>query len=280
MLFVAATLLAGGVAASEEEAAPLETRDCPAVPGIETVLSSARVILIGELHGTVESPAFVAAVACRALESGRSVRVGLEWVETESDRVEAYLQSDGGPPARSALLAGAIWQERGQAQYGATSAAMLELLDSLRERVGSGSNLGVFLFNRFGTASSDRERLMAEALGRQLAASPDDLFVVLTGNIHSRLAPGTPWDPDYQPMGLLLQQALPDLDIVSLDVAHAGGSAWMCVSGESCGARRQGPRGEAGPRFAISLDEEIQSYGHHGRYFVGEIHASPPAVSE
>lgn len=278
LLCVTAVLLVPGAASAQPPAA--ESR-CPEVPGLESLLASARVVLVGELHGTVQSPAFVAAVACRALDAGRSVIVGLEWVDAESERVETYLSSDGGAEARSALLAGEIWQARGQAQYGATSQAMLELLESLRGLAGGEGDLSVYLFNRFGGSGSERERLMAGALGERLTSAPNDLFVILTGNIHSRVARGTPWNPDYEPMGYLLRQAHPDLAIVSLDVAHAGGSAWLCVAGEPCGTRRQPPRGEAGAaRFAISFGAEIQPHGHHGRYFVGAIEASPPAVPD
>ncbi len=261
------------------EARPAEELDCSPVPGAEQVLERAGVVLVGEIHGTVESPAFVAALACQTLRAGKSVTVGFELEESEEARFSAYLASDGSAAARAALLAGRPWQATGQGQYGATSEAMLALLESLRLLRRQGRPVSFALFNRTDRSSSqDRDRKMARTLGALVERSPADLFLALTGNIHSRLAPGTPWDPDYEPMGFLLRRDNPGLRVVSLDVSHAGGSAWLCTP-EACGVRGMGARVEHGQElFAIALQDELQADGHHGRYFAGEIHASPPAV--
>jgi hypothetical protein len=252
---------------------------CPPVPGAARLLERADLILVGEIHGTVESPAFVAALACQTLRAGESVTVGFELVESEKSRFSAFLASDGGAAARAALLAGPPWQATGQGQYGATSEAMLALLDSLRRLRRQGHPVSFALFNRTDISSSqDRDRKMAETLGALVRGSSGGLFVALTGNTHSRLARGTAWDPEYEPMGFVLHRADPDLRVISLDVDHAGGSAWLCTP-EGCGSRQLGGRSEAATeRFAVTLNDELQPDGHHGRYQVGEIHASPPAV--
>lgn len=269
------------VSTVELRAIRVDSSACPAVPGIEAALSSARVLLVGELHGTEQSPDFVAAVVCQALVGGRSVTVGLEWAESEVERVEAFLESGGDPEALAALLSGDIWQARGQAQYGATSEAMLALLEVLRELRAGGADVEVVLFNRLAQPPQTRDERMAAALADRITASPDDFFVILTGNIHSRLAPGTPWNPDFLPMGLALQRRLPDLPIRSIDVAHAGGTAWLCISGKPCGEVRQRARSiGARSRWTVSLGDEIDESGHHGVYYVGEITASPPAVAD
>ena len=253
---------------------------CPSLPGVDQLLERARVVLVGEIHGTAESPAFVGALACEAARGGRSVTVGFELVAEEEGRFAAYLGSDGGAAARGALLAGPPWQASGQGQYGATSEAMVGLIEELRRLRRAGGAVGFALFNRTDVeGSQDRDRKMAETLGALVERAETDLFIALTGNIHSRLAPGTRWDPEYEPMGYLVLRADPELRLVSLDVAHAGGSAWMCTP-EGCGERRLGARGEAlEERFTVTLKDEVQPDGHHGRYFVGEIHASPPAAA-
>ena len=266
-------------AAAGEESPPAAALDCPPVPGAEPLLERAEVVLVGEIHGTEESPAFVAALACRALAGGRPVTVGFEIAASEEERFAAYLDSDGGEAAREAVLAGPPWQATGRAQYGATSEAMLGLLESLRRLRAEGHAIGFALFNRSGAGGGqNRDRMMAETLGGHARRSAGGLLIALTGNIHSRLTPGTPWDPEYEPMGLVLQRADPELRVIALDVAHAGGTAWMCTPDE-CGAQRLRARaGSDGEPFAIALNEELQPGGHHGTYYVGEVHASPPAV--
>ena len=79
-------------------------------------------------------------------------------------------------------------------------------------------------------------------------------------------------------MGFVFRHAHPELRVVALDVAHSGGTTWMCTP-EECGAQRVRGRGEAAAElFTIVLHEELQPDGHHGSYWVGELHASPPAV--
>lgn len=270
-----------GPAVAVEESPPAAALDCPPVPGAEPLLERAEVVLVGEMHGTEESPAFVAALACRALAAGRPVTVGFEIAASEEERFAAYLDSDGGEAARATALAGPPWQAEGRAQYGATSEAMFGLLESLRRFRAAGHPVGFALFNRSGAGGGqNRDRLMADTLGGHVKRSAGGLLIALTGNIHSRLAPGTRWDPEYEPMGLLLLRADPELRVIALNVAHAGGTAWMCTP-EECGAQRLRARvGEDRELFTVALSEELQPDGHHGTYYVGEVHASPPAARE
>lgn len=262
----------------ESEAPPIEELDCPPVPGVERLFERADLVLVGEMHGTVESPAYVAALACHAARAGGGVTVGFELAESEEARFSAYLGSDGSAAARAALLAGAPWQATGQGQYGATSEAMVGLLESLRRLRRQGYPVSFALFNRTdGRGSRDRDRKMAQTLGAQVRRS-SGRFIALTGNVHSRLARGTRWDAEYEPMGFLLRRDDPELRVVALNVAHAGGEAWLCTP-EGCGPQRLRGRGAAaGERFATVVEDELRPDGHHGHYYVGEIHPSPPAV--
>ncbi len=66
---------------------------------------------------------------------------------------------------------------------------------------------------------------------------------------------------------------------MSFDVAHLGGSSWLCFAtteGQQCGVvklKGRGPEGEAD----IVLFGSVGVNGHHGWYRIGEIQASPPA---
>ena len=58
-------------------AAAAVTTPCPPIEGLEPLLAPGKILLLGELHGTEESPAFALDVACHAANTGLEVIVGL-----------------------------------------------------------------------------------------------------------------------------------------------------------------------------------------------------------
>ena len=252
---------------------------CDPVPGLEPVVRGSDVVLLGEMHGTVESPAFVGRMVCLALGAGRSVTVGLEMPLEEEPRVHAFLASPGSPADREALLAGAFWQAA--YQDGRRSRAMLDLLDDLRRRSRGGAALHVLLLDSVAFAGgAERDRGMAGRLAAAIAKAPGDLVVVLTGNLHTRLRRGGPEDPILEPMGSVLRGAAPRLRIAALDVSYGGGSAWICATPDaaSCGAKAL--TGKPGAVAAAGVDSfaAVDAAGYSGVYRVGSLTASPPAV--
>lgn len=251
--------------------------ECAEVDGLEPILRRGAVLVFGEIHGNRESPAFVINVACEALALGLSVTVALELLDSERPGIQKYLSSSGSDADRAELTANGIWST--EYQDGRSSAAMADLLERLRGFRAADQRIEVELFDRSGWSSGqERDRLMAEALSVILATTTSDVVVVLTGNIHSRVATGTPWDETYLPMAHLL--AVPgNRNLVSLDVAHAGGTTWMCTGSEpsSCGVRDVRAR-ETQTGLSIELDDDPSTSGHHGRYHVGPLSASWPAA--
>lgn len=253
--------------------------DCAEIAGIDPLLEPGTVVLLGEIHGTREAPAFAAGVACRALAAGRDVVLTLEIPTGEAPRLEAYLASAGGDEDRRALLAGPFWNRSNQ--DGRSSRAMADLLERARVLRDDSGRLDVRLFDREGEGGSQaRDQRMAEALDEIVASAPDAVVIVLTGNVHARITPGTRWDPDFQPMGYLLQEALPDRRIVALDLEHAGGSAWVCTGPlpEDCGARPMSGSDAVDRGRAVRLHDGSGT-PFDGVYTVGPLTASPPAVT-
>jgi len=103
---------------------------CPPIEGLAPLLAAGHGLLLGEMYGTVESPAFLANVVCLAIQAGRPVTVALEIPFQEEARITAYLGSAGAAADRKALLGGPFWQDA--YQDGRRSEAMLALLESLR----------------------------------------------------------------------------------------------------------------------------------------------------
>lgn len=268
-----------GLAVSMAQAEATDGTSCGAVEGVEAVLEAGTIVLVGEMHGTEESPAFVADLMCSALERGLPVTAALEIPKEEEERVLAYLASDGGAEARAALLVGPFWD--GEVQYGVSSEAMLTLLDALRRHQKAGRPVEVALLDRRErTTPNARDAFMASRLAEAAQASPRRLVVALTGNIHTRTRKGAPWDDDYEPMGLALEQGLPDRRVVALDVAYTGGTAWVCMGQgpEACKAHEIAPTPADGSGRRIVLDDSLQERGYDGYYAVGHLTASPPAV--
>jgi hypothetical protein len=230
---------------------------CEPVNGLMPLLKPGSVLFIGEIHGTNESPAFVGRAACLASGGNHSVTVALEIPKSESARFERYLHSTGRQADRDALLAGPFWTD--SFQDGRRSKAMLALIDDLRML----KTVRVVLIDEPDATSAkrDRDAVMADNLQTAVELAPDDIFIVLTGNQHSRLA-GTS-------MAQLFVRGMPRVNVSSLDVAFTNGSAWTCVSGDAA---------DCGPHSLRGSGDGRGGRVEHGVYDVGTITASEPAV--
>jgi len=261
------------VAAPPQAPAP----SCRAIAGLDPLLASGTVLLLGEMHGTVESPAFVSNAACLALRAGHPVTVALEIPREEQARVDAFLASSGNGTDRAALLASPFW--RAEYQDGRRSQAMLSMLDELRHLQRAGGRLRVRLVDRMAAPAvpADRDRWMAEALAQAFDEAPEHVLIALMGNLHVRVSRGTPWDPNYEPAGFVLVSRRSDLRLTSLDVSYQGGTAWVCTSPDAASCAARTVRGRADAQAGrVVLNPQVTN-GYHGVYDVGTLTASPPA---
>src|SRR5579864_8456481 len=146
----------GGTAlAGQEEAQLLSPASsgaaCAGVPGLEPLLRGKDLLLLGEMHGTAESPAFADCAVHRALDAGRSVTAAIEVPLEEEPAVQGFLASAGSAADRDALLAGAFWQAA--FQDGRRSEAMLQYLEDLRRLNRAGRRIHVLLLDSVGFTS-------------------------------------------------------------------------------------------------------------------------------
>jgi len=232
-------------------------------------------IVLGDLHGTRELPAFVGRVVS-ALATTRPVVLALELPVDELPSLPAFLASDGGPAARAALLRDDWWQRA--YQDGRSSVAMLELLETARRLRARGARVDVVCFDAVLPADQEtnaelREATMAQTLIGQRAARPDATFVIYVGNLHARRAA---WShhPDFTWM--VMRMASAGIAITTLDARYRAGTAWVCTNDQAsdCGpAPMAGSAGAPGIELAPPADG-----GFDGTYDVGPITASPPAA--
>lgn len=265
-LLALAILLSAGCAAPGTASA-----SCPSIDGLDEVLGRGRVVLLGEIHGTAEVPAFVQAMACRAVARDLSVVVALELPRDEQEAISAFMGSEGGAAGLEAIRSLPFWAR--ESQDGRTSRAMLDLLEGLRDLRQRGGHAGVLLIDRPGEFSA-RDRAMAERLAAAAKAHPEALLVALTGNLHSRTDEGS------GRMGELVEEALGPGRVLSLNMVHSGGTSWICEATAGCGPMKLKGKDEVesdGKGWRITLEPESAGPGHDGTFHVGSITASPPA---
>jgi hypothetical protein len=264
-----------GSAGPKASAPPL--RCDAAIPGSEAL--TAPLVLVGEMHGSAEIPAAFSSLACRALarRPGETILVGLEVFSSAQGSIDAFLASDGGAPARAALLEHEFW--RREYQDGRSSRAMLALLDALRGYRAAGAKLEVRAIDppRF-DSPNDRDASMAQSLSAAMDALRPAQTLVLVGNVHARTLAGYPWDAPaaFVSMGTRLRATHSEL--VALDIKSAGGTAWICGSSDArdCGIREQRGASVSGTTPRIELDRPPNT-GYDGALVMGQLTASPPA---
>jgi hypothetical protein len=219
----------------------------------------------------METPRFVADLAADVAATAR-LRVGLEIPRDEQPRIDAFLRSKGSPADRSALLAGGFWTR--EFQDGRSSAAMADLLESLRVLRGHGSDLGVVAFDLPESASGstqgdDRDRAMAEHLAAAFARERDATFIVLVGNLHARKTPSPRFPQTFMGQRLLEMSQ----KIATLDVRYAEGVTWACAP--ECGPMRLS--GAGGRERAIELKQTADG-AYDGTFFIGGPTPALPAA--
>ena len=242
-------------------AAVLGAGACAPLPGVEALTGTPpHFVVVGEVHGTTETPAAFGELVCHLAVRGPVV-VALEMELDAQASLDAFMASDGGVTAVAALLAQRHWREPPE---GLSSRAMLALLQRLRALKRSSAPITVVAFvpngRRLTGNTAATEAGMASNLER--VAQPGATVLVLTGDGHARKARGT------------LATRLPS-GALSLRVeAFEGGEAWNCRP-EGCGPH---PYDDNGWPAGLVLDPAAEP-GFDGVLRLGvRTTASPPAV--
>src|SRR5262245_31585147 len=274
---IVAIALRAGVNAMASAAAQPGDSSCVPIDGIGRVLAPGTVTLFGELHGTNEAPAFVGNVLCDAAGRHVPVTLAVELPKTSTAALRRYVKSAGTADDRTALLADEAWHMT--PLDGRTSEAMLRLVESARLLVARGGDIDVLAFSDTAPTGQMRDALMAQTLAEMVSAQPGRAAVVLTGNIHSRIAIGTGFDAGYRPMGYLLRARVAGTTVLGLNVSYDAGEAWICVA-DAPRESACGPRAVKGQRrvAANAIEMSRANAAYDGFFGVGALTASKPAV--
>ena len=189
-----------------------------------------RLILLGETHGTRETPGLIAALVAVYAAEG-PVLLGLEMPRSEHVALSRYLASHGSDAARAAVRATPFWTVGDDQHDGRRSEDMLDLIETLRALRGSGRDVAVLPYDverSFVQTSRDaRDLAMASRVRDAYAALPRGRLLVLGGNVHAMLRKPTPAPAQMQvPMG----EQLLDLMPYSVRIDANAGHSWACMT--------------------------------------------------
>lgn len=268
------TLKKGGYYAlnlSEEDMKELmDSKDRPcALPfAFPAAINEVRVVMVGDMHGTRETPRLAAELACTLATNDTPVTLAIEMSHDEQARLDAYLASDGGETARYALIESPFWRFRQDGLNTAATFAMIDRIRVLRQRGASLAVLAIDASNSdlaqplptFTTEQEQKLRTMLKEWGMQeqqipqylarlprlimrdramarhmcdaTRADPARRFVVLAGNAHTnKLATGG--IPGKPPMASILMQDVKS--ILSLNTMAMKYNFWACSANQGCG---------------------------------------------
>lgn len=189
-----------------------------------------RLVLLGETHGTRETPDLVASLVAAYAVQG-PVLLGLEIHRSEHAALSRYLVSDGGETARAAFRTTPFWSARDDQHDGRRSEDMLDLIEAVRVLRGSGRDVAVLPYDverSFVEANRDaRDQAMAARVRDAYAALPRGRLLVLAGNVHAMLRKPTNAPTQMQvPMG----EQLLDLAPYSVRIDANAGQSWACMN--------------------------------------------------
>ena len=256
--------------------------DCKPQTQIDVTTIKPQAILVGELHGTEQTPAFVAGLVCSLLNAGRPVVLALERSSEEQAAIDRYIDSEGNEADRQALLSKGAWAW--PMQDGRNSQAVLALIECIRVLRRAGQPVGILAMQHFPRPSLPKasrqpvdpsgallsrmnDRFMADMIAALMAVRPDHTVVALAGNFHTTTK-AAEWDePGHQPAGEVLAGLVP-IYVIGLS-AKEGGASWNCTGPDDCGAHPM----IGGPMYVQG--NQIDAVAE-----LGKISASPPAVPQ
>jgi erythromycin esterase-like protein len=266
---MAAGMLAGWLACAPVSAAAPEGA-CALPILLPAAASSARLVFLGEYHGTQETPLFAAEYACLLASQGARTTLALEMLQTEQPALDAYLRSDGGDEAQRTLLSTSFWRGTRDGRASTGTLAMIERIRVLRS-----AGLHIDLLPLDGVTEGTRDQTMAAHLRKAMDADAARRFVVLAGNMHTRKAPrSSPPDPGYDSLAYLLR----DRPSVALNVLPQSGAAWVCQS-SNCGPKEIKGVAGAGDRPAeIRMGYSVMP-GYDGTVLLPKATVAEPAAA-
>lgn len=248
---------------------------CPVVEGVELVLPAPGVF-IGDMHGTVESPAFLGALACHVVKSGQSLVVAMEYDARDQAVLDRFLVTADADEAVTLLISTAHWTGNVD---GRASSAMRDALVDIRSYARAGGDVELVAYDLRVATWQERDPASAEYIRQKRSADGADAYwIVFGGNVHARKIKGlpvanpTPDDENHEPLGYLIK----DWGLIHLNADYRGGALWGCAGPDGCAVQEFGSPCDVDcpPNPVIRLHHAHPAYD--GTYDVGKLTVSKP----
>jgi hypothetical protein len=231
-------------------------------------------VVLSRVHGSVESPAFFGGLVCaaakRAGEGGVLAAVAMP--PANPPALDALLANPPAAAARTTLLAAPHFTTRGGTPATARRWSPCSPTFAAGARLACQSPFSPLTSTIPPSTAHHEKRPWPNASLRRSSDSRKP--PVPTGNLHSRVVRGVPWDSELEPMAFRLLARFTRLR--SLDMASSGGTAWVCLMSEggapACGPHPLGGKDRGEPSSAV---ERAGANAHRGIYYLPSI--SPPA---
>jgi hypothetical protein len=249
--------------------------------GISDFFRMKKLIVVGEMHGTKTVPeVFAHIVASVASESSKTLAI-LEITQSSQSSIDQFLKTGNEAALRKTPFFTREYQD------GRSSKAMVALLKALAKL----PNTTVLCMDPMTgiktMTGQQRDSAMAAFINDKRVGY--DHTVVLSGNIHSSTALGTPWDNTYRPMAFELKSMAKDLPSdqwLNILVRYGKVDSWNCQGSEasSCSAHygKEIPTdySKAVP-FSSYLVWEIETVdGHNASIFIRNAKISLPFMKK
>jgi hypothetical protein len=248
---------------------------CAAPDGFDRVLDGAhRYIVVGESHGTAETPAAFAQMVCAAAARG-PVTVALELPTSLQPKLDAFLAAPDEAAALLALEGTSFLNPR--MNDGRSSQAMLAMMLSVRQLRIDGRDVAFHAFQPSNPRPPELNQAwyeldMGHALAGAIYARPQSRVLVIVGNLHARKTAF----PRFPEVGLPAAGHLPASDTLTLRVAQQGGEAWNCQ--QDCGVHPARDVDDVSLRGVLLQPDADGAYD--GVLALGPSTASPPIRPE
>jgi len=204
------------------------TASCTPLIGFDQPARDQRIryVIVGEMHGTTETPKLFKDMVCQLSAGPRPVTVALEMPQSEQNAIDAYMASDGTAVPREALLKSDFW--RNPFKDGRSSKAYLELIEQLRIMKARRSIAAVAatapssILSMTWSETNYNAEMAKLWIGAQ-GSNANGVMIALVGNFHAQKAVARHGAEVIVPAGA----DLPPRETLSL-VVFSDGNAWNC----------------------------------------------------
>ena len=244
-------------------------QQCNSIPdGITKLFKSGNVVLFGEVHGTKEMPEHFFDVVCNANKTNKKIKIGIENSYKLTSILQQFINAKNLDDSINQLMKTKFWSK--EYQSGRSSVDMLELLKSIRKLNLDSNNIEIFSFDHQGGGHQEgyREQLIVGSIFKHV--DKNTLMLVLTGNIHSRITHGRPWDESAKNVGALLKEKYNATHSVYLK--SSGGDGWICTP--ECKVQKLNGSPIDVNKIFVKSDGVNK---HNWNWHIGEVSASLPA---